>query len=562
MLGRLRHDEGGFGLVESVMALGVIFTSLLALVYTATVGLSDIAFSRQRQQATGIANQLLEEVRSLPIGVVKRGLSDSDLSGDPNIVLCSGEYYFEACPTADPNAEKIAHTPGLSPTSPLVPHTGIIGPPDFTSSYSWSVYVTEAADADVHRVTAIVSWANAQRSGVNDFIQAQTVMFGRGSCVDEATSGFAGPCQPFFYGTGTFETGTATITGTVSGLSFDSMVIELGSLSASVQQEQTAAVQGTVTLPVLKRTVAGVTTPDEADSTLSAADNDPTTTTPDWERTGVSSPGSINSQISGGGNHLRLSSGSGKHDGETTSTTSAGGAKPCNGQADGRPCGHGELERGGTIEADLRIGGGVGDARLIQVAPQTDPDTAYARRIVSTGNGTVKVTMERNIPDIRMGGLFPDMSGPNGWPGYWVRLADYVALAEAEAGLNAAAPTVNADGDITAWKAAGPETTPVTAQGGTVPINSLNHQQNLKNGKKIRVLISGTVSVGQSSTSLTLDPGNSSVTTDAGAVAGPPLVVDISYRVEENNVLIADLRIVLALGSVATQAAHQLGTGS
>ena len=50
-LSRLRRAEGGFSLMETVVALGVLFIALLALARTAAVGFTDIAFSRQRTQA-------------------------------------------------------------------------------------------------------------------------------------------------------------------------------------------------------------------------------------------------------------------------------------------------------------------------------------------------------------------------------------------------------------------------------------------------------------------------------------------------------------------------------
>jgi hypothetical protein len=48
-----------------VIALSIIFVALLGLVYTATVGFSDIALSRQRQ----VANQIGAVVADLRIAV-------------------------------------------------------------------------------------------------------------------------------------------------------------------------------------------------------------------------------------------------------------------------------------------------------------------------------------------------------------------------------------------------------------------------------------------------------------------------------------------------------------
>src|SRR2546430_7766984 len=87
--------EGGFTLVELMVALGVILLALLAMAYTATIGFSDIALARQRQGATGLANQTIEQIRALPFDVLKKGLSNADLTGggDPNITGGCGATY-------------------------------------------------------------------------------------------------------------------------------------------------------------------------------------------------------------------------------------------------------------------------------------------------------------------------------------------------------------------------------------------------------------------------------------------------------------------------------------
>src|SRR2546428_12758319 len=85
---RLRHQQGGFVLLEAVVALGVIFVSLTGLLYSVGVGFVDIAFARQRQVGNQVADQIMEQVRALPYAVVAEGLSSSDLAGDFNILTC------------------------------------------------------------------------------------------------------------------------------------------------------------------------------------------------------------------------------------------------------------------------------------------------------------------------------------------------------------------------------------------------------------------------------------------------------------------------------------------
>ena len=61
--------------METMIAMVVIFGSLTALAYTATVGFRYISYGRDRQQATGFANQIMEEIRGQAYSVITRGLS-------------------------------------------------------------------------------------------------------------------------------------------------------------------------------------------------------------------------------------------------------------------------------------------------------------------------------------------------------------------------------------------------------------------------------------------------------------------------------------------------------
>ena len=96
------QDEHGFGLLETMVAIGVIFGSLLVLGYTATIGFGYESLARQRQSATGVANQVMEQARGLAYSKIQTGMLTSDLASDPHIVTgCSGDdadvYRFLSC---------------------------------------------------------------------------------------------------------------------------------------------------------------------------------------------------------------------------------------------------------------------------------------------------------------------------------------------------------------------------------------------------------------------------------------------------------------------------------
>src|SRR5437867_2520139 len=115
---RLKGQDG-FGLIEVMVALGILFGTTLTMVTMAAAALGPTAVARQRQTATGLADQAMEEIRSLPFDSLKRGLDNTDLANttDPNVVKncnnVTGDYCY--------GTEKIPHGTNVN-VVPLVPH--------------------------------------------------------------------------------------------------------------------------------------------------------------------------------------------------------------------------------------------------------------------------------------------------------------------------------------------------------------------------------------------------------------------------------------------------------
>jgi hypothetical protein len=55
-------SEDGFTVVELVMATGLMFIVITAMLYTTVAGFRGIAVARGRQTANGIANQTVDQV--------------------------------------------------------------------------------------------------------------------------------------------------------------------------------------------------------------------------------------------------------------------------------------------------------------------------------------------------------------------------------------------------------------------------------------------------------------------------------------------------------------------
>src|SRR4051794_24066092 len=133
--------DGGFTLIETVMALVVIGTVLLMLIYGQALALRSTSTTKQRGQMTALANQYVEQMRAMPYASLQAGMSSTDLSTDANLVSSSGTWRFRPAynTTID---EVVHHTPGQT-SAPLYPHmhTEIVGP----ATFSVGLYVTRSA---------------------------------------------------------------------------------------------------------------------------------------------------------------------------------------------------------------------------------------------------------------------------------------------------------------------------------------------------------------------------------------------------------------------------------
>ncbi len=83
------QGERGFTILETVIAMMVVFASLTALAYTASIGFRYVGYGRDRIQATGIANRVMEDIRGLAYTKITSGISTSELSSDSRIRVCA-----------------------------------------------------------------------------------------------------------------------------------------------------------------------------------------------------------------------------------------------------------------------------------------------------------------------------------------------------------------------------------------------------------------------------------------------------------------------------------------
>ena len=119
---KIGEAEGGFSVIDMVIGLLVMTIVMTSLTYVLVNSLTDVAYSRQRTTGLALANQAIEEVRSLPAHTIEVGMlgsSDPTWTTDPNV---AGNC-FEHAPL-DVDGAKAASTCGVTnwtnPTCPSV----------------------------------------------------------------------------------------------------------------------------------------------------------------------------------------------------------------------------------------------------------------------------------------------------------------------------------------------------------------------------------------------------------------------------------------------------------
>lgn len=574
---RLDREEG-FTFLEVMVAVTVILVSTLALAYTAGLAFTDVALARQRQSATGLANEAIEQARALPFDTLANGLASWDLASDTNLKVCGAFKCF--------NGERVPTSgyPAGTNIVPLVPHrrTIQVGPTTFTVSV-YVTYYKNLINARTYTLTAEASWVLGARQGVASKVQTQTIVFSPEGCLSTATHPFAAPCQPFLYGTASTPEAAIEITGTIKGLPLEKAKLSLPSQSTIMQVEQISAVYGSA--------MASGTTLTQSDGSsqslgqsqaASAADNDPSQTDSDYDSvtTGAQTAGTL--ALDNGTNTLTLSVGAGDT-ATSTSTTSASinPSHPCadplgSDQNDAQPCGTNSARQQGNLNASAELDKGssdIGTVVLADVGAASGPVVGYTNRALlpegtvcagAVGDGCIHVQTVRSLGSVNLASL-PSNLGigvlPPGWAGYMVSVQSFTDSVSVEAGWGSSAPTAGVSGTVTYWNGLGYSTltlTPgLTQQQLAIP--SI-HVEDLLGGSEVTVDISATLTVGGTSTTETFetcDPACPTTRTSASATSDAPLLGTITYTVTRGTNVVADLTIQVNLGPIVAQATYQ-----
>jgi Tfp pilus assembly protein PilE len=579
LLLRRRQSEQGFTVLETVVALGVILAALVTLAYTANTGFANAAYARQRQTASGLANQTIEQVRALPFDTLKQGMSNFDnLTGDPWIRVVGPDYYFTG---VTPN-EKIARgdIPLNPAVVPLVPHVQQlrVGTASIYTVRAFVTYYNNIQTSNTYRVSVIVTWTQSARKGYAR-VNAQSLFFSGSGCLSTATHPFAAPCQPFLFGSAQGAEGDVSIAGTFDDVTINASDLRPGGTSSDMQIEQISSIQGTTETSGVSLTANGQPRNDAGNQGItSGADNDPGN--PGGDFSTATLPGQASTTLSttaGGGSVYSLTT-SGGDTGATTSTASASlsPAHPCqdavgNAQTDGLPCGASKARQLGTEFASLQLWGAaqkIGTTTMASIDPSPADLYVFTNRAKTpefsycpgaSGDGCVHADVTRTWGTVALGGL-PDSldatSLPVGWTGYLVTGLNLRTTASAEGGVGSAAPTANVQGTISYYNGVG--YTPLVL----APGPSMNlvippvHAQQLVAGKLFTVDITASLKTGGTQV---VDPAacGTCIRNDASASAASPIVGTITYVFTYDGATVSQLTMKVDLGLTKAKASYK-----
>jgi hypothetical protein len=578
-IGRGMRRENGFTVLETVVALGVILAAMLTLAYTANIGFSNAAYARQRQTASGLANQTIEQIRALPFDTLKQGLSNFDnLGSDPWIRVVGPDYFFTA---VTPN-EKIARgdIPLAPPVVPLVPHVQQqkIGTAAIYTTRAYVTYYNNIQTSNTYRVSVIVTWTQA--AGKLARVQAQSIFFSGSGCLSTSTHPFAAPCQPFLFGTGAGDEGDISITGNVDDLTINGGDLRLGSATSNMQIEQISAVQGTTGTSGVSLAVNGQPETDAgSQSATSGADNDPAPPLADFNTSSTPGQGSNTLSANAGSGSVFAVTSSAGDTGSTTSTSSASAAPPhpCNDsmgnpQTDMLPCGASVARQGGNEFATLELWGAskkLGTVTFASVGASPSNLYVFTNRAGApefsycpgaSGEGCVHADVTRAWGTVLLGGLPDNFAGPSlppGWNGYLLTGSNMQTTASAEAGIGSAPPAVTVQGTLSYYNGLGYTPLPLIA-GAPLPIPIPPvHVEQLVNSKLFAVDITANLTTGGTQLADPAACGSPCTRNDASAVAESPIVGQITYVFTYDGSTIATLTMKVNLGMTRAKGTYK-----
>lgn len=401
-----RPDDEGFTLVELIVAMFVIAIILTSLAMVQTRAMVTIAQAKERQQATALANQTLEQLRALPWDTLSKGLSSSyPAAGDPNVAL--GRLHPAAAPgidellvvsssqITDGNAAPLAFTGGTNVASIAdAEAAGYV----FTVR-SYVTYSPSGATGPIN-LTVIVTWNRRGDGALRTVVARSTAYAPSGGCGGTENQPFLGACQAFYTAESGVGPATITITGTqpvpagmspdptllgpwpiLNGLPEDDAMVALETLGSTASSEQSSTAKAYTVQSGLLTSALGVPTASLGMTSVDLTASDDVSSTYPLNPASVTSLGTAASRtLTGSDGQITISAPS-----AVSTTARAGMSSGCATPGAGVACGRGEGSGGGSVQAIFTAGSDT--LNLAQIVAGTG--YAWSGRFIATPGAAV-----------------------------------------------------------------------------------------------------------------------------------------------------------------------------
>lgn len=292
----LSQRDGGFTLVELMVAMMVIASVLMLLIGVQIQASATIKDARLRQQATALANEAIEQMRAMPWSIIDRGMHP-DFDGKyvvGNVLSIDGEVFTIRVADASSYSPGDSWIPLFDSSGSNVQHR--FDPGGTGTEFTVRAYVTEPTIGDQGvGLLAIVEWMDTRGRDQHTLIHAPN--FAAMECATgETQNPYAGSCQEMLSASAssgpiiakltswsvdalTSETTQATL---IPGTSHWSVEMSTAAAAASVVSEQTTTAEARSTYGGTTRLTGPLASDAEADTRsvgryiLASSNNPPT----------------------------------------------------------------------------------------------------------------------------------------------------------------------------------------------------------------------------------------------------------------------------------------------
>lgn len=482
--------DDGFTMVEVLVAMVIVAVVMASMIGVLLSALTTVVQARQRQTATALGTQALEQLRALPYDDITQ---DNAAFGAPDLGL-------EQITGSDPyDFEPTTVLPGVDERLVVNEYSGRwedIAVDEVT--YRVSTYVTRPAIAagasQTFNLTTLVTWTSAAYPDARTAAQRSTT-FSPAGCLSTAQSPFAAPCQAYFTGQAGAALGGITIsnpdnsTALIDGFDGSGLELSLAGLSTSLLVEQTASANSTATTTGAASSSASPGASGGQTAAV-AVDSDPSSVPgQEVEQSTSQTTGTVS--LSGTGGTLTVGPSTGDAGqalaavaADTSYCVGTSGSGLATGSAgELRPCASSWIRPNGsaahvTWEPEAMYGFASVEVPIVEMSGSPSPFRAVAAQLATnnigactsgTGPGALgcaHAASARELGDVRMGApgagavmtpVDPMMPVDPDWDnaiGLW-SVDDLTETARAEEGNGAGAPSYARSGDLWVWNGTG-----------------------------------------------------------------------------------------------------------